>query len=391
MELTAIRGRNQKGISYVHEDEASLDHQLAVVTYSGARVHTDVRSSDKVPSKSMILDSRLFDALDCKESSSVEITIVDVSIPMCSEISLYVESIAGLNSRKVVEAVSRRIEDFKEHLDGLVLRVGQAVSIPELKLRLIVEDIHPVADAPQAARVSWRNVLKINLTPFEPDTSPGRLCFNMCIVSDVGAASKITDILEDEETSSSGAVDHENRLTRNRATLLVITHLLALPNNHEQSLVASIAYAEKAVSFSTTDLPDDNGILSFSSKSLGSLGSWVSAEFAEHSSEPSNPGAGLLEGLKTAEELTSDNGLKTAVVLLSGGAFSAGQNPVSVVRGAKIGDRVKVFCIGLGVESDHELLEAIANAVNGQFLKVHRTSDVILVGAELSKWGRCNQ
>ncbi|MFX1415646.1 MAG: hypothetical protein ACFFC0_02490, partial [Promethearchaeota archaeon] len=143
MKLTAFRGRNQKGISFVHSDKTALDHQIGLVTYRGRQVYTDVRVSQNVPSDSMILDSRLFDELECQESSTVEVTSVEDSIPMCNEITLSIESVAGLDNRKVAEAMSRRIEDFQEHIDGLVLGVSQTVSIPELKLRLIVEDIRP--------------------------------------------------------------------------------------------------------------------------------------------------------------------------------------------------------------------------------------------------------
>ena len=161
MELSAFRGRNQKGISFVHSDKTSLDHQVGLVTCRGRRVLTDFRISENVPSDSVILDSRLFDELECQESITVEVTILDESIPVCNEITLSVESLAGLDNRKVVEAVSRRIEDFREHIDGLVLIVGQSFSIPELKLRLIVQDIRPSAEPLNAARFSWKNVLKV--------------------------------------------------------------------------------------------------------------------------------------------------------------------------------------------------------------------------------------
>jgi len=337
----------------------------------------------------MILDSRLFDELECQESSTVEVTGVDESIPICNELTLYVESLAGLDNRKVVEAVSRRIEDFKEHIDGLVLGVDQAISIPELNLRLTVQDIRPAAESLSAARVSWKSVLKVSLSPSELGTTQEELCFNMCIVSDVGAASKIADIIESGEPSASTTSAHEGTLARHKTALLAIRHVLALPNTHQDSMVTSIAYGEEALSFPGSDLPDDKERLSFDSKSLEPLDSWLSRQFDMHSTEPSNPGAGLLEGLKSAADLTDENGLPTAVVFLSGGAFSAGQNPVSVVREVQKDDRVNVFCIALGAESDYELLEAIANAANGQILSIHRTSDVARVGAELSKWGRC--
>ncbi|MFX1264310.1 MAG: hypothetical protein ACFFH0_02960 [Promethearchaeota archaeon] len=338
----------------------------------------------------MILDSRLFDELECQESSVVEVTSVGNSIPLCNEITLSVESLAGLDNRKVVEAVSRRIEDFQEHIDGLVLMVNQTVSIPELRLKLTVQDIRPAAEALGAARVSWKNVLKVNLSPSELSPALEDLCFNICVVSDVGAAMKIADVVESGETSTSVTSTHEGALTRHKTALLVIRHLLALPNNHQDSTVALIAYGEEALSFPGTDSPEDDERLPCDSESLGPLDSWLSHQFDIHSTEPSNPGVGLVEGLKRAAELTDENGLSTAVLFLSGGAFSAGQNPVSVVRDLQMDNRVNLFCIALGAESDYELLEAVANAANGQILGINHTRDVARVGAELSKWGRCN-
>ncbi|UCH05164.1 MAG: hypothetical protein JSW05_03090 [Candidatus Thorarchaeota archaeon] len=390
MELAAFRGRNQKGISFVHSDNDSLEHQVSLVTYRGRRVCIDVRVSQNVPSDSMILDSRLFDELECQESSTVEVTSVDESIPICNEITLSVESLAGLDNRKVVQAVSSRIEDFKEHIDGLVFGVNQTVSIPELKLRLTVHDLRPASEALRVARVSWKNVLKVSLSPSEPSTTQEELCFNLCIVSDVGASAKIADIVEGGDPSNSTTPSHEGALTRRKTALLVLRHLLTLPKTDEGSMVASIAYGEEADSFSESGLPDDTEKLPFDPESLKPLDSWLSRQFDMHSAEPSNPGSGLLEGLRSAAELSEANGLPTAVVLLSGGAFSAGRNPVSVVRDIQKDERVSVFCIALGAESDYELLEAIANVTEGQILSICHTSDVVRIGAELSKWGRCN-
>jgi hypothetical protein len=230
----------------------------------------------------------------------------------------------------------------------------------------------------------------VNLSPSELDTIQEELCFNMCIVSDVGAASKIADIVEGGEASTSVTSARKGTLARHKTALLVIRHLLALPSTHQDSMVASIAFGEEALSFPGSDLPDDNEKLPFDSESLAPLDSWLSHQFDMHSTEPSNPGVGLFEGLKRAAELTDENGLPTAVVFLSGGAFSAGQNPVSVVRDVQKDHRVNLFCIALGAESDYELLEAVANAANGHILDVHHTSDVARIGAELSKWGRCN-
>jgi hypothetical protein len=338
----------------------------------------------------MILDSRLFDELECQESSTVEVAIVDESIPKCNEITLSVDSLAGLDNKKVVEAVSRRIEDFREHIDGLVLSVGQTVSIPELKLRLIVQDIRPAAESLSVARVSWKNVLRVNLSAHESGIVQEEFCFNVCIVSDVGAASKIADIAEGGEASPSKVSAHEDGLARHDTALLLIRHLLALPNSQD-SMVASIAYGEKAVSLSGSGFPGDKEMLHFDSEALEPLEIWLSQQFDLHSTEPSNPGLGLVEGLRSAAELTDENGLPTAVVFLSGGAFSAGQNPVSVVREVQQDERIGVFCVALGAESDYELLEAIAEAANGRILSVNSTDDVTRVGAELSKWGRCNE
>ncbi|MFQ5832163.1 MAG: hypothetical protein ACE5H4_05655 [Candidatus Thorarchaeota archaeon] len=386
MELAAIRGRNQKGISYAHASVDSLANLVASLKYGGRVVYTDVRPSDKVPVDSIVVDSRLFDELDCVETDLLEIDVILESIPLCSEILLAIGSIDRSVNRKVVEAVSKRIDDFEEHLHGLILTAGQTIKIPGLKLRLVVQDLHPVSEATGAAKISWKHLLKVKLDIEREQQS----CHNLCVLFDVGASSKKSDVTHDGEIESFTPSRTERGMTRLEAARLVIEDVLAKSKECDSSLLAALAYGEKVSELSILDSESESetGHHQFSSKSSEALDNWLSEQFDEHNMEPSNPAAGLQAALKVASELAATNRLPTVLLFLSGGAYSEGQNPVSVVRELARAENVTMVCVSLGEDSDIDLLRAIAEAAQGKFLEINDARNAVRVQAELSKWVR---
>ena len=89
--------------------------------------------SEKVPPGTVILDSRISDNLGIVEDSEVLFDSVSENLPPCTEIHLGVVSTRGLDNEKVAHAMSKRIDDFREHLDGLILFEGQEFMIIDLE------------------------------------------------------------------------------------------------------------------------------------------------------------------------------------------------------------------------------------------------------------------
>jgi len=222
----------------------------AQLSYEGVIVFTDIRTSERVASGSIVIDSRIFNELGCEEHSEVSLTAVPEAIPNSNELTLLVNSLEGLENTKVVDALSGRVEDFKDYLDGLIVRMGQRIDIAELGIGLIVDNSKPTAEKLQVSRIMWDKLLKVNLTAQAELPS----CFNICCTVDVGASSSIEDVEMEDGTA---------RITRFKAGLRAIEAILSSSRECDDTLVSAVAFGESSEQLTTSE----GSILQLRSKS----------------------------------------------------------------------------------------------------------------------------
>ena len=160
LNLSARRGRNQQGFCYISTDDLPGIFKLE---YRGKMMYADVRSSEKVPKGTIVLDSRVSAMLDVDEESDITRELISNEIQTCNEIRLGVVSTKGLDNQKVAHAMSKRIDDFQEFLDGLILFEGQELPISELGINLHIQSMGSEDSPSNVARISWKQLLKIHL------------------------------------------------------------------------------------------------------------------------------------------------------------------------------------------------------------------------------------
>ncbi|MHA1936006.1 MAG: hypothetical protein ACW97A_12045 [Candidatus Thorarchaeota archaeon] len=360
MRAKVIRGRNQRGISFTSQSSDDK-HNVVAISFGEKNVFTDVRFSSKVPNGSLILDSRLFDELGCDSESEVEITSIDDEIPRCGKITLAVGSTEEIDADKIATAISKRVEEFEEHLDGLILKTEQVVRIPELKLLLVVKDLEPRHALLKVARVSWKHLLKIQL---EEQISLG--CFNLCCAIDYGVTSFKTEHTADDDFKSFDEL----------ASRTVTTLLSGLEMCKENPLFSSFVFSDD-LDFYETFLPesgDKNYITRIDSASVSHAHNiWLSKMIETHKERLSNPGIAIKKALEITEEMRATDRKPTLVVLISNGAYTTGPNPVSIIRDWNL-DGVAIFVIYFNATSDLAILEAIADVGGGKSLCLKDTN-----------------
>ncbi|MFX0053725.1 MAG: hypothetical protein ACFFAX_08975 [Promethearchaeota archaeon] len=357
MELDAIKGRSQRGISFVHPSVTTIS--TAQLSYEGVIVFTDIRTSERIASGSIVIDSRIFNELGCEEHSEVTLTAVPEAIPDSNELSLLVDSLEGVENTKAVDALSRRIDDLKDHLDGRIVRMGQRIDIADLGIGLIVDNSKPVTEQLQASRIIWNQLMKVNLTAQAEFPS----CFNLCCLVDVGASSGIEDIEMEDGTAG---------ITRFKASLCAIETILSSAKECDDALVSAVAFGESSEELATTE----GSMLQLSSESYQSIHDWLSEQNNDRNDEPSNPGSAMDLSIEIAHQLKSRNGLPTLVILISGGAFTSGRNPVITARKMGASQGIFVTCVALGTESDMDLMQAIAVAGKGSLIHIDKFKEV---------------
>ena len=173
MKLKAIRGGNQRGISFT-SSENTLS-KIASISCGTHRVYSDLRGSDKVDEETIVIDSRLFDDLECTEGDTVHLSSVDESIPNVRNILVEVTSHSEKSHQTATDELSDEIGDIKDELDGLILQIGLKFEIPSRSIILEVVEVIPQSKKAKVARLSWKELDKIRLKPFdtkEPTVQP---------------------------------------------------------------------------------------------------------------------------------------------------------------------------------------------------------------------------
>jgi len=376
LNLKTIRGRNQRGLSYVSEIPETVSHPIVKITINGREVFSKLRAHDSVEEGSVVLDYRLYDELGCDTNSQVEITSIDESIPLCTDIHFSVKSTRAGDVQKVIQAISDRIDEFKEHFDGLILKKGQVIHIEPLNLHFAVKDMTPCTTGSSISQISWDHILKINLEPAVESTTK-RLCYNLCSLVDLGAASHISDVIGTADLEQSNS----ESLPRYRASTKILSSIISnlLSCTESIPLFTSIVYSDEHEVFSTYDLINGNPTLmtEIQTVSLQEVHEeWISEKLTGYSKRASNPSLAFEIGIPLSVRLSETNDLPTILLFMSSGTYSQGSNPIKTIQ-SQIENIQEMFlvCVGLGTKQDESLLQGIADEGNGIFVPVKTVDD----------------
>jgi hypothetical protein len=329
--------------------EVKFDERKAII---------DVRSSEKVPSGTVIIDSRVSDLFEILDDSEISMKSIPDKQPSCTEIHLGVTSTRGLDNEKVAQAMSKRIDDFREHLENLILYEGQSLTLEDIGINLQVVSMSPQESSTNSAQITWENLLRIHLAPLE--SRP----FNLCILVETAAATQMIDV-ESEE----------GQISRFQAIIQAISILEQKIPLHKDMLFSGFAFSDEIVIFRTfdSDSGEETGVSTIHSPTLlKAYSKWLTEFASENEKTPSNPGEALKQGLAIASSLTETNGLQTAVLFFSSGVYSAGQNPVKITRTVSGPEDVVLFAVSVGSDSVTDIMEAVAEEGGGAFIHLDR-------------------
>jgi hypothetical protein len=314
----------------------------------------------------MIIDKRLYKSLRAEASAEVEIVPIEADIPYCEEMTLVVSTRRDVDVRQVVKALSDRIEDMEDHLDGLFLTIDQTLDLDALGISITVNNLSPRSEELDAAVVQWRKILRVNL-----EANLGSNCFNLVFVTDIGAASRKADIL----TSGDGATQRIDA-----AEELITSFLETLSFCDGTFFFSSIVFSETLVVFTAPEKASGeySDIVRVESRNIvKDHNEWIGSLKEEFETSPSDPSSGLSKGLQISRRLFERNRKPTVILFMSGGSYSKGTNPVATVRKEfKDMKDILLVCVGLGIKSEDALLQAIADIVEGTVVSIKDLDDI---------------
>lgn len=355
MALQARRGRNQKGICFVPSSCSHLDHKVCSLSAARQECLADVRVDSRVPSSSVVLDSRIFDRLMVKESEEVQLEAHNESVPNLSQATFGLHSTRGLDNLKVASAISKRVNDLREDLEGLILADGDEFLVARLDIEFTVLDISPSSPS----RVSWNELESIHLVP-----KRGAAPSNLVVLGELGASAHIEDCRAVES----------NPMFRYSSFIGFLEELReSFEGFSKDSLFAGLGYAEEVQVFSTYDSEsgERSETSSLASPSMiAAYKGWFEKMLPDRRRSASNLGDAISDAVRSAEVIRNENNLPTVFLVFSSGVFSAGPNPVKTIKRAQdlSGTLFLFLHCGDGVQLD--ILEAMADEVGGSLLKI---------------------
>ncbi|TFG30212.1 VWA domain-containing protein [Candidatus Thorarchaeota archaeon] len=365
MNLKAKQGLNQKGLCFVSDKIGTISDGPYRITFGSKSMLADVRVSSNVPKDLIILDYRVFKEISGKDDCDVLLEEISTDLPICTKIRLALTSTRDLDNRKIADAISQRVNDLTDDFDGLILSVGQSFQIDRLGIRFSVKSMTPLDSIYDAARISWRYLEKIHLDPAESLTPSNLVC-----IFEVGAAAQISDVHRE-----SG--DSVPRYTTALEAIRLISETYSDYNSNAQ--FHGIAYSDEIEKFSLFDTETGNPteVSRIDSPSVFiAFSGWVERLISDHLGRPSNPGAALETGIERALEIAELNSLQTIILFFSSGVHTSGPNPVKVVKNKTKNRGLKILCFVPGEKSNHEIMEAIAEASQGKSIRVTNFEEV---------------
>ena len=379
MHLKGKQGRNQKGLCFVSDEIETIGDGLYQISFDGNSMLADVRVSSNVPQDLIVLDQRVFNGISCEDGCDVQLEEISTSVPTCTEIRLSLSSTRNLDNRKIADAISQRVSDLTDDFDGLILTVGQSFQIDRLGIRFSVKSLDPVDNIHHAARISWKRLEKIHLDPVESLTPSNLVC-----IFEVGAAAQISDV-----RSESG--DHVPRYTAALEAIKLVSE--SYSDYSSKAQFHGFAYSDEIEKFTLFD-PDTGNPTEVSRIDSPSLfvafTEWIEHLISDHLGRPSNPGVALETGLESALEIAELNSLQTIILFFSSGAHTSGPNPVKVAKNKITSDGPRILCFIPGEKSNHEIMEAVAEASQGKSMRVtdfEEISSIIEILMDLSCGG----
>ncbi|MHA2352827.1 MAG: vWA domain-containing protein [Candidatus Thorarchaeota archaeon] len=360
MKLRAKRGRNQQGFCFVAADALDSSTSAYELRCDSNSIYSDIRGSAKVPEGVIIIDARVYDMLFCNDEDEINLDALPDEIPTCTEIHLDIVSKRNLQNHTVAHAISERIDDFQEHFEGLILQVNQEFVISDLGVSFVVRSLSPTDRSTNAARISWKNLLKIHLGALEAQPN------NLCLIVEVAAATQIADVRIGADV-----------MTRHQAILHTLNVLKEKFRGYGSDIhFSGMVYSDEVLPFITFNpqTGEETEItLLHSSSLIEAFRKWLDSALDEFTIRPSNPGEALKHGLEKAQSLSESNGLPTTIVFFSSGVHSAGQNPVKITR-MNMGEKaLKILSISVGEDSAKDIMEAIAE--EGKGIAYHLDTD----------------
>jgi hypothetical protein len=309
--------------------------------------------------------------LHCSDENEINLIVLSSKLPTCTEIHLDIISKRDIQNHAVAQAISKRIDDFQEHFEGLILQTGQEFVVSDLGISFVVRSLSPTDPGTNAARISWKNLLKIHLGALEFQPS------NLCIIAEVAAATQIADV------RIKAAAGEDNTISRHKAILQSLAVIEENFNGYgNDAQFAGIVFSDEVLPFITFDSQtgEEAETTSLHSSSLiGAFRKWLDTALDEFSNRASNPGIALTLGFEKAQSLSESNGLPTTIVFFSSGVYSTGQNPVKVTR-TNIGDQgIRVLSISVGEDSATDIMEAIAKEGSGKSLHMDSADRMDLI------------
>jgi hypothetical protein len=223
--------------------------------------------------------------------------------------------------------------------------------------------LYPTDSSYNAARITWKNLEKIHLDPVE-SLHP----FNIVCIFEVGAAAQISDVKKDGEN-----------ITRYRTALEAIKKVSEIySDSSTKAQFRGFAYSDEVFPFKMFDSETGNPIevsSIHSSTIFVAFSEWIESLIPNHKGKPSNPGEALEIGLDSAEQLES-NSLSTIILFFSSGTHTSGGNPVKIAKNKSQHGDFPILCFVPGKNSNHDVMEAIAENSGGLVTKVIDFEDV---------------
>ncbi len=363
MNLKAKNGGNQEGLCFVSSETSLRDPGVFEIHYNDHYQLIEVRPSDRVPSNLIVLDERVFIELGCSDNSEITLDLVNDSIPICKNLCLSVTSTKNLDNQAVADAISKRVNDLRGDFNGLILRVGQVLSIDRLGIKFNILSLNPMSEVHSAARISWDVLDEICL---EPRTISN--IYNLCCIIEIGAAAHIADVADSSKISTSSSVP---RYEASLAALMKLSENFSGYGTEAQ--FCGFAYSDEVIQYPLYNSETGESILSSSIHSLSlfaSFAEWVRKALDSHKGKPSNPGEMLSVAIETASTFHDVNDYPTIVLFCSSGAHTAGPNPVKVAKNHLNESNLILFSLSVGKDSKLDLMEAIIGYTQGTVLNV---------------------
>ena len=369
MILKVKQGRNQEGLCFVSPETPEFELGVYDIHYDSCHHLVEVRLSKQVPSDLIVMDERIYNMLGCSDGSEVSLDFVNDVIPICSKLSMSVSSVKELDNQRVADAISKRVNDLRDDFNGLIFQIGQDLLIDRLGLRFKVLSMTPMNTDYSSSRIAWSALEEIYLEP-----AIGSKIFNMCCIIEIGAASQISDVTDDLNSSSSSYVQ------RYESALSAIKEISEnFPYYGSDSQFCGIAYSDEVILYQLHDSQTGKLIDSSSIHSpslFKSFIEWINTLVQSHKGKPSNPGEALRIAIEAVSAFRDINEYPTILIFCSSGVHTAGPNPVKVVKNLFQNSNLVLLSLSLGKESKLDVMEAIAHYAKGRVLNVTNLNQI---------------